>query len=62
MKIRMNPSNDGFVAARNEPSPKFISNGIQMKGDTENLQGNGYEKDPSAIKDQNQRGNKGEEI
>ena len=69
MKLGMNPLKDRFVATRNEPSPRFVSNGIHMKGDAQNLQENGqnlqekgYEKDPSACKDQTQRENKGEEI
>ena len=67
--VSQNPSKDEFVVARNEPSPRFVSNGIHIKGDAQNLQGNdqnlqgnGYEKDPSSCKDQTQRGNKGEEI
>ena len=48
MKIGMNLSNDEFAVARNEPSPRFVSNGNNTKGDVENLQGNGYEKDMSA--------------
>ena len=59
MKIGMNPSKDGFSATRNELSPRFVSNGIHKKEDIDNLQGNDYENDPSASKDQTQRGKKG---
>ena len=51
----MNPSKDGFIETRNERSPRFVSNSIHTKGDTENLQGNGYEKDSSASKDKPQQ-------
>ena len=33
---------------RSEPSPRFASNGIHMKSEADNLQGNGLEKDPGA--------------
>ena len=62
MKIEMKPSKNGFAVAWNEPSPRFVSNGIHKKGDVNNLQGNMYEKDPSASKDQTQIGKKGEDI
>ena len=62
MKTEMYPSKDGFATYRNERSPMFVSNSIHTKGDTENLQENEYEKDPSASKDQTQRAKKGEEI
>ena len=52
MKTGMNPSKDGFIVARNEPSPRFVFSGIHTKGDTKNLKENGYAKDPSASKDQ----------
>ena len=37
MKTEMNPSNDGFAIARNEQSPRFVSNGIHTKGDIEGM-------------------------
>ena len=58
MKTKMNPSNDGFSIAQNELSLWFVSNGIHTKVDAKNLQGNKYEKDPSASKDKTQRGKK----
>ena len=58
MKTKMNPLKNGFIEARNEPNPRFISNGIHLKGDAENLKGSGYKKDQSASQDQSQQGKK----
>ena len=38
----------GAALDRSEPSPRFASNGIHMKSEVDNLQGNGLGKGPGA--------------
>ena len=46
----------GVDLDRSEPSPRFASNGIHMKSEADNLQGNGLEKGPGASQVPIQRG------